>query len=302
MDAHGASLLTPYNVVVSGNFADASTDVGGGLVVGGTATLNSFNIAGALDGETLTSLPSSATFVAAAGVSGEAGLAAGNYYFPGTDSTFYNNGSGSKLGSDPLTISSMFSTFTSLSNAWAAYGTTSGDSCTVNGTSTTCTVTKTGMNVINVSASAVASGQTLVIKGVSGADWLIINVTGTSGTLSGNMTIDGAGNGGDQSPAAAEDVLFNFYQAGSLTLGGSSMGSVLAPGAAVTGDGGQFVGSLVAASFTAGSSGGTEFHNYYFQGGTPEPATLAGVGVGLIALALALKRKLPGAHSPGGRA
>src|ERR1035438_8540245 len=57
--------------------------------------------------------------------------------------------------------------------------------------------------------------------------------------------------------------------------------------------GGQFVGSLVAASFTAGASGGTEFHNFTFQGTTfaPEPAPLACVGAGLIALALIRRRR-----------
>ncbi|MGA8581913.1 MAG: PEP-CTERM sorting domain-containing protein, partial [Bryobacteraceae bacterium] len=66
-----------------------------------------------------------------------------------------------------------------------------------------------------------------------------------------------------------------------------------APTAAVTGDGGQFDGSLVAASFTRNATNGTYFYNYYFQGGqTPEPASVACVGVGLIALALLTKRHL----------
>jgi hypothetical protein len=71
------------------------------------------------------------------------------------------------------------------------------------------------------------------------------------------------------------------------------MGSVLAPGANVTGGGGQFVGSLVAESFIAGTScGGTEFENFTFQGGgTPEPAPVLFVGVGMMALAIILRRR-----------
>lgn len=291
--ATGASLLTPYNVIVSGSFTDSNTDIGGGLAVGGSASLGGFNITDALLGEPLTAFPSDTTFIAAGGVTGEAAMAngSGNYYYSGTDSQFYNNGTGTKDASNPINFTTTFAQFTSLSSTWFTAATTSGDACTAAGSVTTCTVTKAGLNVIDVADSLVASGQTLNITGVSGTSWVILNVTGATDTLSGNMTIDGSGNNGDSSPAGADDVLFNFYQATKITLGGSSMGSVLAPGAAVTGDGGQFVGSLVAASFTQGATGGTEFHNYYFQGGTPEPAPAAFVGAGLIALAFLRKRR-----------
>jgi choice-of-anchor A domain-containing protein len=291
--ASGASLLTPYNVIVSGNFADVNSDVGGGLAVGGIATLNSFSVADGLNGEPVSAFTANTTFVAAGGVSGEASLYNGNWYSSGTDSTFYTTGdhTGSKDATDP--VSTSMTPFSTMSNAWHADAATAGDGCTVSGSVTTCTVTKAGMNVIDVAASQVAAGQTLNINGVSSADWLILNVAGTADTLSGNMRINGSPNNGDSSPISAEDVLFNFYQANSLTLGGSSMGSVLAAGANVTGGGGQFVGSLVAASFTDNPScGGTEFHNFTFQGGaTPEPAPVAFVGAGLIALALGLKRR-----------
>jgi len=62
-------------------------------------------------------------------------------------------------------------------------------------------------------------------------------------------------------------------------------------GRKVTGGGGTFNGSLVAASFGYGSSGGTEFHNFIFTSGTPEPAPIACVGLGLIALACVRRRR-----------
>ena len=270
--APAASILTPYNVVVSGNFTDANTDVGGGLAVGGVAAMNGFSIADALDGESLTAFPgpngtTGTAFIAAGGATGEASIFNGNWYFSGTDSTFYNNGTGNAVSSNPVTFSTAFQQFTSVSTQLSNDSTTKGDSCTASGNVTTCTVSASGLNIINVS--------------------------GATGTLSGDIEINGAGNNGDNSPGGAQDVLFNFDQATAITLGGSSMGSVLAPDAAVTGDGGQFVGSLVAASFTAGASGGTEFHNFTFQGTTfaPEPAPLACVGAGLIALALIRRRR-----------
>jgi MYXO-CTERM domain-containing protein len=50
---------------------------------------------------------------------------------------------------------------------------------------------------------------------------------------------------------------------------------------------------LVAESFIAGTScGGTEFHDFTFQGGsTPEPAPVLFVGVGMMALALFARRR-----------
>jgi choice-of-anchor A domain-containing protein len=290
--ASGASLLTPYNVIVSGNFVDANSDVGGGLAVGGIATLGSFSIADGMDGEPLSAFTGKTTFVAAGGVTGEASIYSGNWYYSGTDANFFSSGdpTGSKDATDP--VSTSMTPFTAMSNSWHADATTAGDGCTVSGSVTTCTVTKAGMNVIDVTAAEVAAGQALNINGVSSADWVIFNVAGTADTLSGDMRINGSPNSGDSSPSAAEDVLFNFYQANSLTLGGSSMGSVLAAGANVTGGGGQFVGSLVAESFTDNPTcGGTEFHNFTFQGGTPEPAPMAFVGAGLIALALYRRRR-----------
>ena len=292
--ASGASLLTPFNVIVSGNFTDSS-DVGGGLAVGGFAKLGTLSVADGLNGEPLTAFPGDTTFAAAGGASGGE-VAAGNYYISGTDSTFYNNGTGTRDVTDP--VSTSMTPFSSESIAWSADATTAGDGCSTNSTThvTTCSATKTGLNVINLSASQAAgigSANALSITGVSSTSWLIINVAGASDTLSGNMLIDGHPNAGNSSPAGAQDVLFNFYNANSLTLGGSSMGSVLAPGANVTGGGGQFVGSLVAESFIAGTScGGTEFHDFTFQGGsTPEPAPVLFVGVGMMALALFARRR-----------
>ena len=290
----GASLLTPYNVIVSGSFND-SGDVGGGLAVGGSATLGTLNVADGLNGEPLTAFPNDTTLVITGGASGGE-LAAGNYYISPPDATFFNNGTGTKDTTDP--VSTSMAPFSAQSTAWSLDATTAGDGCSTNTIThvTTCSVTKVGLNVIDLSAaqaSEIGSGNALDITGVSSTSWLIINVAGTSDTLSGDMQIDGHPNAGNSSPIGAEDVLFNFYNATSLTLGGSSMGSVLAPGANVIGGGGQFVGSLVAESFIAGTScGGTEFENFTFQGGSaPEPAPVLFVGVGMMALALFLRRR-----------
>ncbi len=123
---------------------------------------------------------------------------------------------------------------------------------------------------------------------------MIVNVAGATDTvgLTWGTDFGGIQEVGDTA-TGAEDVLYNFYQATSIQLGGAMVGSVLAPDAAVTGNGQQFDGSLVAASFSSGTAGGTEFHNLIFAGTTftPEPAPLACVGAGLIVLAFVRKRR-----------
>lgn len=310
--ASGASILTPHNAIVSGNFTDLnSIDIGGGLAAQGIVTFQGNSlVADGLDGELTNAFPQDATFVAAGGVTGgTAQVDAGNYYAPsGTVSC----SSCTKLTTDPINFSADFGTggtFDALSTQWSTANggvTTSGDSIAnvsgYNGGTTTITVSPSnkGMNVIYVSAADALwlSANVVNITGVSSASWLVVDVQGTADQLGGSsMTVDGGGANGNTTTTEVENVVFNYYQASSLTLNGAVLGSVLAPSAAVTGagNGTEFDGSLVANSFTGhplSGSGGTEFHNFPFYGGaTPEPAPLACVGAGLIALALFRKRR-----------
>jgi len=343
--ASGASVLSPYNVIVSGTFTDLNNiDVGGGLAAGGLVTISGTSTIGdALLGESELSFPQTTgtngggtqfttgtLIIADSGVTGGyIKPAAYNFYVSGgaylnystypptgnIDGTLDTTGglvSSSGASSLP-SLSSTGSTFTQLqsqSTAWSTLNggaTTTGDSITNSGGTggggtTTITVTKSGLNVVYVTAADMTNGwlavNQLEITGLSGSNWLIVDVAGTADGLSGNsMTIDGYGANGDTTTGYADDVVFNFYQmtttaGGTLSLDGSVLGSILAPGAAMTGctSGCQVDGQLVAASF-AGGSNATEFHNFLDSGGTPEPAPIACVGLGLLALAYIRKRR-----------
>lgn len=94
----------------------------------------------------------------------------------------------------------------------------------------------------------------------------------------------------------SNNVLFNFYEATSLTINTSLYGSVLAPLADVTGLGGMINGQLIANSFTTGLNGnGTQLNFAPFNADkvtidsatkVSEPSILALIifGIGLITL------------------
>jgi len=124
---------------------------------------------------------------------------------------------------------------------------------------------------------------------------VLINVIGTSlTTTNSGVFVNGNPVNGNSTTTQVDNILFNFYQATTLTIDGGFLGSILAPGAAVTGANYQQLdGQLIAASFT----GETEFHDFLFTGtlptqtsATPEPGSFAMLGIGLILLGSASRK------------
>lgn len=319
--ASGASILTPYNAIVSGYFVDTASDICGGLAAGGTVTLgtggSSYNVADDLNGEAISSFPLSTStngkytnigtpFVTVGGVANVTinGTTyntdtvkpnAGNYYVSSGSIDASADTTGASTSTNPVTFSTTFSALSTLSSGLGTQTTTSGGSVANANNVTTITVTQAGPNYVTVTATQLAADE-IEFVGVSSSAWVIVNVAGSSVTLEpswGTYFCTSAGVGCAQETGdgatGAEDVLYNFYQANSVTLADTVVGSMLAPGAAVTDAGNQYDGSLVAASFV----GAAEFHNLNFAGSTftPEPAPIAGVGLGLIALACVRRRR-----------
>lgn len=314
--------LSPYNVIVSGNFTDGSS-IGGGLAVGGIDNATASPIASNLRGEPLSAFgPSNATLVASR-FTGRTQLAAGtfwvgntgeekygNQYWAGDNSSYAITGlNSSNLNPDasaPVDFAAEFVRFASVSTALDQMAATAGDGCTYDGYYwTTCTVTQPGLNVIKLSSDALLH-KGIDIVGVSSTSQVVIDVDGTAASLNGSngFEIDGSsavnGNGNN---GLSSYVLFNFPQATQLTID-SVGGSILAPHAAVSTNGsGQMDGQLIAASYR-NSGGSTTFQNLPYEGSlgrqyasslgsasTPEPGSFVLLGSGLVLLAGVMRRR-----------
>jgi choice-of-anchor A domain-containing protein len=151
---------------------------------------------------------------------------------------------------------------------------------TINPLSTLVVFNVTGAQLAN------AAGAGLFINAPAGAT-VIVNVSGATDSMS-SMGISLSG-GVDK-----QHVLYNFYQASSLTINSIGvLGTILAPNANVNFAGGNIDGTMIAKNL----SGSGESHWYPFLGNLPpitpipEPSTIALAGLGTLGLAFAGWRK-----------
>ena len=121
-----------------------------------------------------------------------------------------------------------------------------------------------GIAVIDATAAQIAAIPSFSIN-LNGASSLIINVSGSSVTNSAN----------DESGTTdAGNIIWNFYNATTVSLGTQIGGTVLAPGATVS-NANQIDGALVAKTF----NGGGELHDYPFVGNLPPSGPPGNTGV-----------------------
>lgn len=294
--------LSPYNALVFGSFADTA-DFGGGIAAGGSLTISNTTVASNLLGEPLTDFPGQYTLVAGGTLNATNGaVAAGNVYGGGPSNSFSltMNGGGqyktSPVTADPIDFSAQAAYFKGLSSTLANLSSTG--TCSYDGFSTTtCTATAAGLNVIKVTDPTILGTNRTVNINLGTNSFVVIDVAGAATDYMSNYGFNIYQNGfnkgssnGDSTTTLAHDVLFNYYQATTLDIT-SVVGSVLAANANVSGiASGQIDGTLVANAF----NGPTEFHNFGYEGPlptpTPEPMSYMLVGASLVGMA-AMSRK-----------
>ncbi|MGY6635410.1 MAG: choice-of-anchor A family protein [Alkalilacustris sp.] len=121
--------------------------------------------------------------------------------------------------------------------------------------------TPTDLTVLTVDIASLMSGSFFVDNQAAGT--LLINVSGEVGTFGMNPA-------GDNALAAAENVLWNFFEATEIAVNTVIVGSVLAPNARMTGFGGSSESSIIAQSLLLDSG---ELHSRPFAGELPRDET-----------------------------
>ena len=265
-----------FNVFVFKDYTATYSDSQGRVAVGGSATFTGYSVASALT-------PASAGdgLVVGQNLTYTGGTVNGNVRVGGTSNlsgVTVNGASYNDLPFDFATEESYLKGLsTSLTSATANGATTyyswGGISLTGDGSSS--------QQVFTLDGAALLNANTLSLGGVGSADTVIINV---SGLASGFTSMGFSGFAG-----LSDNIIFNFYEATTLTLAGiGAYGSVLAPLANVEGTNGNLEGTLIANSF----EGSLEFHASTFDGDlkTPIPAAAWLLGTGLLGL-VGLRRR-----------
>lgn len=295
--AQASNYFTTASVLTSGDVALSNVGVGGGVMAGGNANI----YGGSRIGTNLGSSANGTTTVAVAGNMTYVGssLSHGNVVYGGTNNSDPYNvvqpQNGGTVARGSVDVASSFSQLSAISTYLAALPTTG--TLTSQWGAGTLSGTSTGLNVYTVTTADLASLYALTITGGTSA---IINVTGSDFSKYLSYNISGL---------SADNILFNFVDATSVTVSGAAMpGTILAPDAIVTMNGGTVQGSVTAKTLVAGGAtiAGSSYSGSlagYTPGQTPavpEPASWAMMiaGFGIVGAALR-RRRAPRAFAQG---
>jgi choice-of-anchor A domain-containing protein len=279
-------VASAYNLVALGygttpGTISLSSDVGGRIAAAGRV-LNAPEVGQSLINDPYAALADGYLMVAGGGVgSGQHTnvQANGLIYAPGASSSQFNFNDGGSLentGASPIDFSSLSASLDEESLYLGSLLTTGevlteGQPGFPSGADPSWVVlygNSALVDVFDITAAQLASvNNPLDIDVPSGAT-VIIDVAGTSDSLGGGIYINGVQP--SQTSNAGADVLFNFDDATSVSLGGQFTASMLAPFAVVTGNS-SIDGTIIAAQIADNG----EVHNAEFTGDLPSPPTAA---------------------------
>jgi choice-of-anchor A domain-containing protein len=250
-----------YNVFVFENLNASNVDSEGRVAVGGNATLANYGV-----GSTFSSNPGSAgdTLVVGGNLSYNGGeVHYGNVAYGGTLSGTISAPNGTITQGATVDFAAAEQYLVASSSYWSnlsATGTTTNNfgGLFLVGNDPT-------LNIFTVSGSELNSAWGITVDAPSGST-VLVNVSGAINDFD-NMGVSFASTNGNGA-TNQQHVLYNFYEATSLSISGISVkGSVLAPLADVSFTNGNIEGNIVVKSLT----GSGEAHNFLFAGDLPDP-------------------------------
>ena len=266
-----------YNAFIFNDFTSSNTDVEGRLAVGGDADLTSYGVGNKATG-------TGAVLAVGGDLTATNGQAYGDVQVGGTINTTSFTVLGTLENTSPSVDFDTEEAYLKTLSATLAWLDANGLTVYQYG-GVYLQGVSSDVVVFSVDGGSLSSSWGIDLSGVDSGTTIIINVSGTDLGL--------AYMGMSSLQAYSDNILFNFFEAESLSLTGVTVyGSVLAPYADVTGAGGSIYGTLVASSFASS----IEMEYNMFTGDVPgepvpEPATLALMGLGFIGIAAYLRRK-----------
>lgn len=277
-----------YNTFMLGNFS-GSSDTQGKLAVGGNATLQHYSVGDQLPssttGNTLVvggnlNYQGGRVYYGNVAVGGSATIDQGVYWGLRNNGQTLADGLGASLPIDFTAAGQYLRNLSSSLSALAATGVATsqwgGMFLTGDGSS--------DLQVFNVDGALLSSATWWnALASIPSDAHILLNIMGKNVTMT----------GGQQALASLADrVLFNFYEAETLSIYGISVeGSILAPMADIIRAEGVIQGQLIAKSMTGSLQQNLNPYAPYNPGGgpppsaaTPEPGSLLLMGSGLAAL------------------
>jgi len=252
-----ASPLNQINVFVTMDAAPSGADTEGNMYVGGNLTATGSYTVGAKD----TLDCSRYSLVVGGNITIKGGtINGGKAIYGGTTASVagvsFACDTGLEHGKPPVDLVALKATVEALSLRLSAVASNG----TVTSTSSKLTLTGTDkkLNVFNITAAQLTAVTETDVNFPAGSA-VVVNVSGTD-IVWGGGSVCLNGQCGDSTQA--DSVLWNFYEAATLSSSGMAIeGSVLAPFATLSGAGGHIAGQVIVRYLT----GGLEYHPYYFD-------------------------------------
>lgn len=252
-----------YNLFIKGNFTQPGADSQGKIAVGGNANIGQYDVGVNYEPGThrdgIQFWTQTGQYDDVLVVGGDLtttqwawGNIKGNLILGGelTAGSSTNAVKGTTTKGTPIDFESVFAQFTALSQELATHENTGGLEFKYNNWLVLDGTADSNVYFANITGEMLASATDLTAAGLDQDDTLIINVSGK------NINFDSLNYGQRENFSAldmsASNILYNFFEAETITFSGGIKGNFLAPNADFTFLQGDLSGQVIAESWTGG--------------------------------------------------